>query len=59
MVIEYGWAQEEDGRGYASFCFDRGARAVLSEIEEAIKHTEPGGSPYVAVLDKIKQLKGE
>ena len=56
MALEY-------GHKHMGCCdiedFEAGANAVLSEIEEAIKHTEPGGSPYVAVLDRIKQLKEE
>ena len=35
------------------------ANAVLEEIEQAIKDCDVDGSPYAAVLDKIKQLKGE
>ena len=36
MAHEFGWTQDEDGRGYAAFCFDMGAKAVLAEIENAI-----------------------
>ena len=39
--------------------FEAGANAVLSEIEQAIKDCDVDGSPYVAVLDKIKELKGK
>ena len=39
--------------------FIEGANAVLEEIEQAIKDCDVDGSPYVAVLDRIKQLKEE
>jgi len=37
--------------------FEAGANAVLSEIEQVIRGCDVDGSPYVAVLDRIKQLK--
>ena len=37
--------------------FMRGANAVLEEIEKAIKECDVDGSPFVAILDKIKKLK--
>lgn len=40
-----------------AFC--QGANVALSEIEQAIKDCDVDGSPYAAVLDRIKQLKGE
>ena len=60
MAIEFGWTQEEDGRGYAAFCFDKGANTVLEEVE-SIAFSDIGS--YKSILDKIqnkiKQLKGE
>ena len=34
-----------------------GAKAVLEEIEKAMKECDVDGSPFVAILDKIKELK--
>ena len=59
MAIDFGWTQKEGGRGYAAFCFDKGANAVLEEIE-AVASSDIGS--YKEQLDKIrnviKELKG-
>jgi len=34
-----------------------GAKAVLEEIEKAMKECDVDGSPFAAILDKIKELK--
>jgi hypothetical protein len=37
--------------------YEEGAKAVLEEIEKAMKECDVDGSPFVAILDKIKELK--
>ena len=37
--------------------YEDGAKAVLEEIEKAMKECDVDGSPFVAILDKIKELK--
>ena len=64
MVKTYGYLPggditEKDENLLERMAIEKGANAVLSEIENAIKECELGGSPYAAVLDKIKELKGK
>lgn len=57
MAIEFGWTQEEDGRGYAAFCFDKGANAVLEKVERLLNSQKFVDNPSKELFELIEQLK--
>ena len=58
-ILPGGDITEKDENLLERIAMEKGAKAILSEIEQAIKDCDIDGSPYVEVLDRIKQLKGE
>lgn len=63
MVKTYGYLPggditEKDENLLERIAMEKGANAMLKEIEQAIKGCDVDGSPYAAVLNRIKQLKG-